>query len=256
VLTVYDMVAESHFPICIRELREAIATKYSALERATLLPCISESTAKELAAFYPALASKIDIVTLGADHLLEDYNISHNGSASTGPALFVGQRLGYKNFFNLLHAMTTPCWPVAVKLAVVGGKWLDGEEQLIARLGLSHRIHHLGTVSDEQLRAVYRSSRCLIFPSFQEGFGLPCLEAQANNCPLVCSDIPVFREVAGDAALYFDPRLGESIAEQVARLNDGKLRQQLLEQGQANVRKFRWQDTASKMLEVYRRAKA
>lgn len=60
-------------------------------------------------------------------------------------------------------------------------------------------------VDDHELRTLYRHARALIFPSPDEGFGLPLLEAMASDCPVLCSDTAVFHEVAGDAAIYFDP---------------------------------------------------
>jgi glycosyltransferase involved in cell wall biosynthesis len=84
-----------------------------------------------------------------------------------------------------------------------------------------------------------------------EGFGLPLLEAQAAGCPVVASDIPVFREVAGEAAVYFDPRLGERLATAVAEAVEPSRRRLLLLAGQENVRRFRWADTAERMAAVY-----
>jgi glycosyltransferase involved in cell wall biosynthesis len=255
ITTVYDMIAESHFPICIRELRESIPVKLRSLERATMLPCISKSTASELLAFYPQFQSKISVVPLGADHLLRPSNDSGSvGEDARSPALFVGQRLGYKNFFNVLLAMRDPCWPKDITLDVVGSRWLDAEKLLLERLELSKRVRHLGRVTDEELGKIYRSARCLIFSSFQEGFGLPCLEAQANGCPLVCSDIPVFHEVAGDGAIYVDSRRGESMAQAVNELSDMVIRQELISRGMENVRSFSWQDTAERMAALYHQA--
>jgi glycosyltransferase involved in cell wall biosynthesis len=255
VTTVYDMIAESHFPLCIRELRESIPIKLRSLERASMLPCISETTASELIAFYPKLQSKVHVVPLGADHLWSpSFGSQSFVDNSQSPALFVGQRLGYKNFFNVLLAMRDPDWPKETTLDVVGSPWLDAEKLLLNKLGLVNRVRHLGRVSDEELAKIYRSSKCLIFPSFQEGFGLPCLEAQAQGCPLVCSDITVFHEVAREAAIYVDSRRSEAIAQAVGRLSDQAIRKQLIACGVENVRSFRWQDTADRMLTLYHQA--
>jgi len=254
IITVYDLIAESHFPICIRAVEEGIPIKRKSLERAVALPCISESTKKELVAFYPHLKSCASVVTLGYEHLLESSSEARQSAAASGNALFVGMRTGYKNFRVILDAMLCMNWPKTVALDVVGTPFSDAENGLMKKLGLTNRISHLGTVTDEQLRQVYRDAHCLIFPSFQEGFGLPCLEAQANNCPVLCSDIDVFHEVAADAALYFDPRLGESVAAQVDSVGEPSRRKELLERGRENLHRFSWNNSAQQMLEVYEQA--
>ena len=66
-------------------------------------------------------------------------------------------------------------------------------------------IHYLGRVTDEELVRLYNQAVCFIFPSIYEGFGLPPIEAMSCGCPVLVSDIPVLREVCGDAAIYFDP---------------------------------------------------
>lgn len=252
IITVYDMIAESHFPMCIRELRESIEIKRRSFEHASLLPCISQSTVAELTSFYPQFADKAALLTLGADHLLNSQSsTTSHVPGSSQFALFVGQRMGYKNFFNVLHALGDARWPKDVSLDVVGPPWLEAETLLVRKLGLERRVRHRGVVSDSQLGELYRAARCLIFPSFQEGFGLPCLESQANGCPLVCSDIPVFHEVAGEAAIYVDSRIPQAIATAVDCLADERIRKDLVERGRENVLRFRWQDTAQRMLQLY-----
>ncbi len=87
-----------------------------------------------------------------------------------------------------------------------------------------------------------------------EGFGIPVLEAQLCGCPAVISDIPAFREVAGDAAVFFDPRLAERLAEAVAAVGEPDIRRRLVEAGRANVPRFNWDRTAEQWFEVYSEA--
>ncbi|EMI20067.1 mannosyltransferase B [Rhodopirellula maiorica SM1] len=254
IATIHDMIAESHFPIGIRELQEAIPIKQTTLERAKLLVCVSQTTASELSRFYPELKHKTRVIHHGAEHLLPTDSIPPTSASTAKNALFIGQRTGYKNFPCLLDAMQSAHWPSDAQLNVVGPRFSSAEELLIRSLNLTNRIRNLGHLSTEQLRNEYRTSRCLVFPSFQEGFGLPCLESQSLGCPLVCSDIAVFHEVAGEAALFFDPRLGEQLAEQVKRVGDPAVRKQLIENGRENVHRFSWDKTATQILEVYHQA--
>ena len=93
------------------------------------------------------------------------------------------------------------------RLRIAGGGGLDTPRinETIRRLGLEESVEKLGYVNREALVALYRAARVVVMPSLWEGFGLPLLEAMASETPLVASDIPVHREVAGDAALFAAP---------------------------------------------------
>ena len=112
------------------------------------------------------------------------------------------------------------------------------------------QIDWAGHVSDERLADLYNRAAAFVFPSKMEGFGIPVLEAQQNFCPLVASDIPVFREVAGDGAVYFMPDdpagLGQAVDHAVSD------RGSLIERGTANAARFSWAHAAARMIEIYR----
>jgi len=94
-----------------------------------------------------------------------------------------------------------------------------------------------------------------VLPTFQEGFGLPVLEAMARGLPVACSDIAALSEVAGDAAMRFDPHDPSSIAAAIARLiEDRQLASELVERGRERCRMFSWERTAQTTLASYRRA--
>jgi glycosyltransferase involved in cell wall biosynthesis len=92
---------------------------------------------------------------------------------------------------------------------------LTGEQQKlrahIERMGIDRHVHFLGYLSEDDLAAVWEGCSCLIFPSLFEGFGIPVLEAMNFDKPVLCSRASSLPEVAGDAALYFDPRKPEEI---------------------------------------------
>lgn len=114
-------------------------------------------------------------------------------------------------------------------------------------LGLDHidGVRRLGYVDDDTLWSLYRGARALLLPSLDEGFGLPLVEAAAMGTPLVISDIPVFRWIAGDTATYFDPRDVESIREALARaITNDHL--PLLEQA---ADRFSWDGSAERVWE-------
>jgi alpha-1,3-rhamnosyl/mannosyltransferase len=97
----------------------------------------------------------------------------------------------------------------------------------------------------------------MIFPSLFEGFGMPILEAMACGCPVACSNTTSCPEVAGDAALLFDPLDSEAIAEAIhALVTDADLRNSLRKRGLARVQEFQWKDVIAQHEAVYRRAAA
>lgn len=256
VTTVYDMIAEDNgtkMGSCAYDM----ARKRDAILGATRVIAISQATRADLLRFYPQVRDRVRVVPLAADHV----------PARTRPrqppaqtirgeayALFVGQRFDYKNFRLVLDAMLHPAWPRGLRLHVIGPRLTEPEKMRIDRHRLSDRIRDFGRLSDAQLRDQYESAECLIFPSLIEGFGLPVLEAQTCGCPAVLSEIPAFREVAGHAAIYFDPRLSGRLAEAVAAALEPDTRRRLVEAGQANFRRFSWNQTAEQWFEVYAEA--
>jgi glycosyltransferase involved in cell wall biosynthesis len=130
------------------------------------------------------------------------------------------------------------------------GDILDEVEQL----GLTEQVKILGYLPYADLPFLYNLARLLVFPSLFEGFGLPLVEAMACGCPVVCSEVTAMPEIAGDAALLFDPTFEEDIADKVwAVWNDDGMRERLITRGFERARLFRWEKTARETIEVYRR---
>jgi glycosyltransferase involved in cell wall biosynthesis len=114
---------------------------------------------------------------------------------------------------------------------------------------------HLGYVSAEELAALYRGAEMVLLPSFYEGFGLPAVEALRAGAPLVASDLPVLREVAGEAALYAPPERADLWAERVeAMLKDPALREELKRKGLERAGLFDWRRAAEETARAFREA--
>ncbi|HYX25360.1 MAG TPA: glycosyltransferase family 1 protein [Thermoanaerobaculia bacterium] len=114
---------------------------------------------------------------------------------------------------------------------------------------------HLGYVSAEELAALYRGAELVALPSFYEGFGLPAVEALRAGAPLVASDLPVLREVAGDAALYAPPDRPDLWADRAGEvLADGGLRAELRRRGLERARLFDWGRAAAETARAFRAA--
>jgi glycosyltransferase involved in cell wall biosynthesis len=116
-------------------------------------------------------------------------------------------------------------------------------------------VLHLGYVSAEELAALYRGAEMVVLPSLYEGFGLPAVEALRAGAPLVASDLPVLREVAGEAALYAPPDRPDLWADRIAALlADGGLRETLREKGLARAALFDWNRAAAETARAFREA--
>jgi glycosyltransferase involved in cell wall biosynthesis len=255
IVTVYDMIAERLFLGCGDWAKNDIERKRAAIKSAAVCICISHAAAQDLLRFYPDVADRVRVIYPGAEHLLDDLPIESGSKQDRHDAfeyaLFVGHREQYKNFQIVLEAMLKPDWPSGLFLHVVGPPLSGNEEALIRFYGLTDRIYCLGRLSEEKLRREYQGAACFIFPSLLEGFGLPILEAQANGSPVVCSDIPVFREVAAGAAAFFDPHSAAQLAETVADTVNTETRRRLTDLGYENVKRFSWDRTARQTLDIY-----
>lgn len=113
-------------------------------------------------------------------------------------------------------------------------------------------IIYKGYVSDGELVALYKNALCFVMPSFEEGFGIPLLEAMACGCPVVSSNAGSLPEVGGDAAIYFNPHDIDDMVEKISKvLNDENLRKDLIIKGEKRFKKFSWERLAKQTLEVY-----
>lgn len=113
-------------------------------------------------------------------------------------------------------------------------------------------IIYTGYVDDEELIGLYKNASCFVMPSFEEGFGIPLLEAMACSCAVVSSNAGALKEVGGDACLYFDPYSKEDMAEKISQvLDDQDLRNRLIKLGRSRYKKFSWEDLAKQTMKGY-----
>ena len=114
-------------------------------------------------------------------------------------------------------------------------------------------VKMLGYVDDLELKTIYKNAAAFVFPTLSEGFGLPGLEAMNCGVPVISSNIPVLREVYGNAALYFDPKNIDDIKEKIGKVVDSpKLRQEMSSRGTKQAGKFSWKNMTQETLEIYK----
>jgi glycosyltransferase involved in cell wall biosynthesis len=171
--------------------------------------------------------------------------------------LFVGTVEPRKNLHRLVEAFDQllRATSLSPQLVIAGGQgWLmDNFSSVIEQKKLGDRICLTGYLQDEDLCALYSSCKAFVYPSLYEGFGLPPLEAMACGAPVITSRIPSISETVGSAALLADPRDVDDLARAIAEmLSDETKRRHFAEAGAEHVKKFTWEQTAIKTLEVYR----
>jgi len=250
IVTIHDMIPEL-FPAYFAS--NPHLAKRSYVEAADRIICVSQQTKQDLVAVYKAPERKIDVIHHGID--VERWRNEVTPIARPRKYfVHIGNRAGYKNFAVVADAMRT-LWAAdkGTRLLCVGGGRLSAAER--ERLG-----PHIQNVlqldpDDRQVRYLLKHATALIAPSLYEGFGLPIIEAFALDCPVVLARASCFPEIAGDAALYFDPYDAEDLARALSKLLDAEdLRMSLAARGRARVGAFELREMAAKTLEAYQAA--
>lgn len=171
--------------------------------------------------------------------------------------LCVAQKRPYKNL-ELLVA-TLPHLPQDVVLVLCGAPtaYEDQLRSLAEALGVAERIRWLGWLSEEQLEGLYSCASAFALPSLIEGFGLPVIEAMLRGLPVACSRIPALTEIAGDAALTFDPRNEMEAATAITRLlDDPAFAARMARRGRERAQSYSWRRSGELSLAGYRTAMA
>jgi glycosyltransferase involved in cell wall biosynthesis len=222
------------------------------VRHARRLVCISQATAGDLVARFPAARDRVEVALLGVSPALA---VSDGAETSELPApgfvLAVGTLEPRKNLPRLVEAYAglAPAVQAAHPLVVVGARgWRTGPT-LLALQSLGDRCILLGHVSDAALAELYRRSALFCYPSLGEGFGLPVLEAMAAGSAVVTSSVSSLPEVGGDAVEYVDPMSVASISAGMERvLGDPDRAGTLVARGKERAREFSWADTAATIL--------
>ncbi len=219
----------------------------SALTRAKLILVPSNSVRSTLSQLYPDVKAKIQVTYEGAS-LLPPEPITD--SLPDKYILYVGSLYPHKNVELILQAMSHISHP----LVVISARSAFTQQflHLVKKYNLKSRVQVLHQVSDAQLHTIYRKAFCLIQPSLSEGFGLTGVEALTAGTPLLASDIPVFREIYQDGALYFDPHNHDSLVDLVKQIPSQKSK--LIIQGIKVAAQYSWQNTAQLTFQAYRQA--
>lgn len=258
---VYDF-AFLHVPETIDQGPDALlANVPPMIEASDYVGVISKTMARECAEAFPGSGDKIVVLEPGLSTGLVDADVGdpleriRRLGLRPGYLLFVGSIEPRKNLLPLIEAVNrlVPDTTVGRPLVIAGGPGWRNEEILAAIDNAPDRVRRLSPfVDDATLKALYLQAAALVFPSRYEGFGLPLLEAMQLGTPVACSDIPVFHEVAGSAALYFDPDDPDDIAATLERLihADEEFRDGMVARGRDRASAYSWERSARRLVKT------
>lgn len=232
------------FRILYRLLQPAVTRSAAAVAT------VSSYSAHMLEHYRVASSEKIFVAPNGHEHALRwipRHSQLTADIASTDTIVLLGSKARHKNI-GLVTGMAGKLNEIGLKLAIVGASdprvFNDGPAEQLA-----DNVFWLGRLNDNELAALLQDSMCLAFPSLEEGFGLPPLEAMTIGCPVVSSDRASLPEICGDAALFAAPDNPDAWLNAFARLkNNPDLRRRMKVLGSVRAGHFRWSASADMYL--------
>jgi glycosyltransferase involved in cell wall biosynthesis len=263
VTTIYDLIykryPETHG--CLRARGLGLLVPLAA-RRSRRILTLSDATKRDIVEYLGVPGDRVD-VTYAGPGMAEDVEpvgkgeLRHRLGLGDAPiVLAVTAKRPHKNIERLIDAFRGLENQRAV-LVVVGYPTAFEPDLRSRAASLGDRVRFAGWVDDATLEGLYRAATCLAFPSLAEGFGLPVVEAMRRGLPVACSNTTSLPEVAGDAAVYFDPTDARAIGLAIESiLADSDLAERLRAAGLVQAAKFSWEATARATLASYERALA
>lgn len=256
ILTVHDLIYYSHplppadLPAAVRLLWRAYHLSYGPqrllLGRADAIAAVSQTT-KGLIEKHQLSSKPVTVVSNAAKVAVSGARAVNRHAAKS--LVYMGAFLPYKNVETLIRSLEhLPGWTLHIASRI------EGRREAALRALIPDRakvVFHRG-VSDEEYAQLLEGATALVTASQEEGFGLPVIEAMAQGVPVAVSDIPIFHEIAGDAAVYFDATDAADVAATITRLTDAGLWSELSGSGQKRAQSFDWDSSAQALVEMIR----
>jgi len=238
------------------------------LRRADKIVGVSKFTHDEIIKYYKIDPQKVDWIhnAVSEDFMVQDVSeekikaVKEKYNLPEKFILYLGTLQPRKNIVALLEAYNLARPEMEeMKLVIAGGKGHNFDkniEKFIKKYKLEKNIIMPGFIDEEDKAAVMKAAQLFVFPSFYEGFGIPILEAMSAGVPVIASDIPPHREIAGKAVLFFNPNIPGELSQKISEImNSSVLRENLAAEGLKQAEKFSWKRTAEKMAEIFKRLK-
>ncbi|MEO8073073.1 MAG: glycosyltransferase family 1 protein [Acidobacteriota bacterium] len=274
IVTIHDVIADNNPELIFPNSKSKFFWKLkqnAAVLQSDLILTVSDYSKQQIGEYFNLPNSRLRVINEGARSV---FKVLPPNSA-TGNALrrfgiksgekfllYVGGISPHKNLSVLINAFKRICddsqFP-DVKLVLVGDYKDDpffsaypSLKKQVAELSLEDKVVFTGFISDEDLARFYNAATLLVFPSLEEGFGLPALEAMACGTPVAASNCSSLPEVIGDAGSFFDPRDEQNMADVITKiLKDDLLRNKMKENSLKRAREFSWKKAAEDTLAIF-----
>jgi glycosyltransferase involved in cell wall biosynthesis len=259
LVTLHDLCQLAHPETLGNEVQRWYAKRLlsAVAARADAILCVSEFTAGEARRYLGVSPGRLTVAHPPISNPWDMPESTHTKEGEGRYLLTVGNLKSHKNFKTLIAAFDLIRDRIPHDLIVVGqrGGFMNSDPDLGSLASLQNgRVRFTGHVSDSELRRYYRGADAFVLPSIYEGFGSPVVEAMALGCPVACSNIASLPEVAGDAALFFDPFSVADIGRVIMKvINDPGLREKMVESGLRRAQMFRGDMCARTTAEVINR---
>ncbi len=265
VVTMHDLII-NHFPTGkastlafpiykIKLFAYKVIIKKAA-QKAKKIITVSNATKEEVLDHLGVDKDKVTVIYNGVDEGIsnEEQNTKYK-LQNAKYFLYVGNAYPHKNLERLLLAFSEFLKETKnVKLVLVGREdyFYKKLKDKLKNMSLKNSIIFYQEINDKELVNLYKNALALVMPSLMEGFGLPVVEAMANGCPVLASEIPSLKEVGKEAVVYFDPKNVEDMAKALGlMINDEGLRSEMIKKGYEQVKIFSWEKSARETLKVY-----
>lgn len=262
VVTVHDLTYEK-YPDVVEEKNLAYLRKIvpRSVSRADLILTVSESVKNDIVDKFGIDEQKVHVTPIPPTN---EYFVDSDrpvrstyGIPTKEYILFASTIEPRKNLDILLDAYASLPAELQNKLSLVvaGGRgWKSDKvhEKLISLQKEYPNIVTTGYYDQHDAPALFQQASIFVMPSLYEGFGMPLLEAMASQTPTIASDIPVFREVCGDASLFFDPKDHLALAGHISLvINDSKLSESLVSKGTNNLARYTWDSVSRNLIKKF-----
>ena len=229
------------------------------IKRSDCIITVSENSKKEIMEYFSVPEERIHIVYDGvyvqrydevlskeiSDSVVEKYNLPKKY------ILYFGSNRKHKNVETVVNAYAKLDEAVKTEYSLVLSNPSNDIQQLVRKLNLENNVTYVERVSEQEKVVIYQKASLFVLVSFYEGFGIPLLEAMAASVPVITSNCSSLPEVAGDAAILVDPHDVDCLKEKMTEvLYSVELRNQLIEKGHQNIKRFNWDSAASSLHEI------
>lgn len=273
LLTLHDVIADHHPELIFPDSKSKFFWKLKqkiAIRQADLIATVSEYSKREIVNYFGLPESRMRVISEAARSVFKVLPAS-NGYFSTLSKynlkpdeflLSVGGISPHKNLDRLINAFDqiVKSRPNEHLKLVLVGDYKDDPffsayprlKEQVTNLALGEKVTFTGFVSDEDLAYLYNAATLLVFPSLEEGFGLPAIEAMACGTPVAASCTGSLPEVLGNTGRFFDPKSADDIAKVIGDLlADESVRQEMKNSGLARSQQFRWKRAAEETLSIF-----